>query len=87
MWLAIVTIILATLYIAIHDSNEWEQYEEWKEQERHNSQIFMNKNRELTHLLTQVADMSVTYMIGHEKEALGKIRELTRDYQSDVNSH
>lgn len=40
-------------------------------------------NSEQTELLKQIAELSVTYPVDRSKECLDKIKELTRDYQSE----
>lgn len=40
------------------------------------------ENRQMKKLLNQIADLTIQYLIGHEKDLINKIKELVRDYQS-----
>lgn len=53
---------------------------ELRRQDSHNNYILTEENKKLVKLLSEIHKSSLTYLIGHEKDALGKIKELTRGY-------
>lgn len=63
-------------------STELKEVKELRKQEIHNNTVILKENTKITELLKEVADLSVSCPLDSEKLILGKIIELTRDYQS-----
>lgn len=60
--------------------NKVEELTELQRRDSHNNYILLQENRKLVELLANIHKLSLTYLIGHEKVTLEKIKELTRGY-------
>lgn len=63
-------------------SQDNKELKELRKQESHNNTILLNKNKDLTMLLNEIADRAFSCPLDSEKIVLNKIKELVRDYQS-----
>ena len=69
---------------ALRDAeNKIEDLKHLRLQDQNNNITILNENVKLQNLLTEIADRAVTCPLGSEKIVLAKIKDLTRDYQSE----
>ena len=66
---------------------ERDDYKRLRLEAIHNNTVLLNKSKELIQLVDEIEDKATRYIAGHEKEALGKIREFIYDFKSNINSH
>lgn len=64
-------------------NNENKELKTLRKQTVHSNTILVDKNKELTQLLTEIADRVFCCPLDSEKIVLDKIKSLVRDYQSE----
>lgn len=58
-----------------------------RDMQKSSNRDLRNENEELRLVISKVATLAFTHLVGREKETLGKIKELVRDYQSTTSSN
>lgn len=54
-----------------------------RDMQKSSNRDLRNENEELKLVISKILTLVFTYLVGREKETLGKIKELVRDYQSE----
>lgn len=58
-----------------------------RDMQKNSNKDLRNESEELRLVISKVATLAFTHLVGREKEALDKIKELVRDYQSTTSSN